>query len=229
MSEQRKDTQRFWWRLHKAIALAPEMSGLLLVRYLQQGTPWTEEQKQALRQVVLKQSAALTWQQFAAVDLIDSGGELTDTLVLLESFAIYIDHRLRSFVEDASRTYRERVVGGALYNFPEASSRVWRYLGAANVMTLALMCFLMQWDLRKYRVLLFPLFFLKSYNATLFLFGYIAAPQYPAFLAVALFDYATSFAFWFFSTRAHRAIQSFDDVQLVPQPAPSNATSLSSK
>jgi hypothetical protein len=126
MSEQRKDTQRFWWRLHKAIALAPEMSGLLLVRYLQQGTPWTEEQKQALRQVVLKQSAALTWQQFAAVDLIDSGGELTDTLVLLESFAIYIDHRLRSFVEDASRTYRERVVGGQAAQTGATASPMYR-------------------------------------------------------------------------------------------------------
>lgn len=126
MSEQRKDTQRFWWRLHKAIALAPEMSGLLLVRYLQQGTPWTEEQKQALRQVVLKQSAALTWQQFAAVDLIELRGELTDTLVLLESFAIYIDHRLRSFVADASRTYRERVAGGQAAQTGATASPMYR-------------------------------------------------------------------------------------------------------
>lgn len=126
MSEQRKDTQRFWWRLHKAIALAPEISGLLLVRYLQQGTPWTEEQKQALRQVVLKQSSALTWQQFAAVDLIELRGELTDTLVLLESFAIYIDHRLRSFVADASRTYRERVAGGQAAQTGATASPMYR-------------------------------------------------------------------------------------------------------
>lgn len=155
--------------------------------------------------------------------------QIAFTLITLNFFLPAISYAVAPEIAAAEFQRINQILGGALYNFPEASSRVWRYLGAANVMTLALMCFLMQWDLRKYRILLFPLFFLKSYNATLFLFGYIAAPQYPAFLAVALFDYATSFAFWFFSTRAHRAIQSFDDVQLVPQPAPSNATSLSSK
>ena len=113
------------------------------------------------------------------------------------------------------------LLGGSSYDFPEAASRLWRYLGAANVMTLGLMCFLLQWDLRKYRVILLPLFFLKSYNATLYLFGYFGAPQYPAFLAVAIFDYITSWAFWFFSTRAHRAIQEVEDEQLIPRPASS--------
>ncbi|MCB9640490.1 MAG: hypothetical protein H6728_06215 [Myxococcales bacterium] len=147
--------------------------------------------------------------------------QLMFTLLTLNFFIPAISYALAPEIVASEFQRINQTLGGALYNFPEASSRVWRYLGAANVMTLALMCFLMQWDLRKYRVVLFPLFFLKSYNATLYLFGYFAAPQYPAFLAVALFDYATSWAFWFFSTRAHKAIQDLEDTQLVPQPASS--------
>lgn len=110
------------------------------------------------------------------------------------------------------------LLGGAPFSFPEAGSRMWRYLGAANVMTLGLMCFLMQWNLRKYFVLLLPLVFLKAYNSTLFLFGFIASPQVPAFLAIAIFDYITSWAFWHFSRRAYHDIQTRENHALLPQP-----------
>jgi hypothetical protein len=107
--------------------------------------------------------------------------------------------------------------GGGAYTAPEPASRVWRYLGAANVMTLGLMCFLMQLNLRRNYVLLGPLTFLKAYNATLFAGGF-AVTGYPAFLAIALFDFLTSAAFVFFSRRAYRAIEGRPDGELVPRP-----------
>lgn len=109
------------------------------------------------------------------------------------------------------------LLGGGPYTAPESASRVWRYLGAANVMTLALMCFLLQLDLRRYFVVLLPLTFLKAYNATLFLVGGLVTGA-PALVAIAIFDYLTSAAFVFFSRRAHAEIRVLDDALLVPRP-----------
>ena len=114
-------------------------------------------------------------------------------------------------------TWLNALLGGAPYTFPEAASRVWRYLGAANVMTLGLMCALLQLDLKRFYPVLVPLTFLKAYNATLFLFGFFAAPQYKVLLAVALFDYLTSAAFVFFARRARGEIEGFSGA-LVPRP-----------
>ena len=109
-----------------------------------------------------------------------------------------------------------KTLGGAPYTFPEAQSRLWRYLGAANVMTLGLMCVMLQVNIRRFYVVLLPLTFLKAYNASLFLFGYIAAPHYPVLLVVALFDYLTSAAFLYFTIRAHRDLKNRSDEELVP-------------
>lgn len=108
--------------------------------------------------------------------------------------------------------------GGPYAHAPgEASSRLWRYLGAANVMTLAFMCLLLQLDLRRnYRVLL-PLLFLKGFNATLFVGGF-ATTRYPAFLVVAFVDFLTTGAFAFFAVRARRDIEARSDGDLVPRP-----------
>lgn len=110
------------------------------------------------------------------------------------------------------------LLGGAPYTFPEEGSRLWRYLGAANVMTLGLMCLLLQVNLRKWRPVLVPLAFLKAYNATLFLSGFVAAPQFPGLLAVALFDYLTTGLFLWFTPRAYAEIQGRPDEELVPRP-----------
>jgi hypothetical protein len=104
------------------------------------------------------------------------------------------------------------ILGGELYVFPEFDSLFWRYLGAANVATLALMCFLLQWDLRKYFPVLVPLTFMKSLAATLWLSGYVQHPEWPGFLAAALLDYVSSAAFVFFATRAYRALEHHPDV-----------------
>lgn len=111
-------------------------------------------------------------------------------------------------------------LGGAPYPFPEAQSRIWRYLGSSNVMTLALMCFLLQVNLRRYRPILGTLIFLKMGTATLMLAGFLAAPQFPGLLAVAVLDYVTSAAFAYFAGGAHRAIAEVPDEDLVPAPQP---------
>lgn len=111
------------------------------------------------------------------------------------------------------------LLGGVAYQVPEAQSHFWRYLGTANVAALAFMCFLLPYDLRKYRPVLVPLTFLKATAATLWLVGYLQAPQYPAFLAAAVLDYVTSACFVYFAGRAHSAIRDVPDAALVPRPA----------
>ena len=110
------------------------------------------------------------------------------------------------------------LLGGVAYTFPEAGSRVWRYLGAANVMTLGLMCLLLQVNLRYFRPTLLPLCFLKGYNATLFLAGFLANTGFRGFLVVALYDYLNTWMFWYFARGAHRDIRDRPDAELVPAP-----------
>jgi len=98
------------------------------------------------------------------------------------------------------------LLGGAEYTFPEAQSRVWRYLGAANVMTLGFMCTLLLANLRRFYPVLVPLTFMKGYAALAWLFGWIADPGARFFLAAAVFDALTCCAFVFFATRARRAL-----------------------
>jgi len=110
------------------------------------------------------------------------------------------------------------LLGGDPYLFPEAESRLWRYLGAANVMSLGLMCFLLQLNLRRFQAVLWPLVFLKGYNAFLFLGGFVGTPQYPGFLAVAVLDLATAGLFLLFGLSALRQIRGVSDEDLVPRP-----------
>lgn len=109
-------------------------------------------------------------------------------------------------------------LGGSPYPIDEAASRFWRYLGAANVATLAFMCFLLQWNLRAFLPVLLPLTFMKMVAATLWLAGWTANPEWRAFLAAAILDYATSAAFMYFALRAHSDIRDRSDDELVPSP-----------
>lgn len=110
------------------------------------------------------------------------------------------------------------LLGGAAYEFPEAASRVWRYLAAANVMTLGLSCLLLQLDLRRFYPVLLPLTFMKAYAAICWLVGWMLAPGYRFFLAAAVLDLVTSFAFVWFASRARREIEEVDPAALVPRP-----------
>jgi hypothetical protein len=110
------------------------------------------------------------------------------------------------------------LLGGSAYNYPEAGSRVWRYLAAANVMTLGLSCLLLQLDLRRLYAVLYPLTFMKFYAAACWLVGWIHAPGYRFFLAAAILDFVTCAAFVGFATGAKREIDAHPDRPLVPRP-----------
>lgn len=110
------------------------------------------------------------------------------------------------------------LLGGAEYAVAEPASHFWRYLGAANVATLAFMCLLLQLDLERFAPVLLPLSFMKALAATLWLAGYLAHPEWPAFLAAALLDYLTTGAFIFFAERARRAVVQAPTAPLTPRP-----------
>ena len=128
------------------------------------------------------------------------------------SYTFFPDVAVRSFLDV------NRLLGGDAYPFPEAASRVWRYLGAANVMTLGFMCLLVLLDLRRWFVVVVPLTFMKAYAAALWLAGWIAAPGFRFFLAAAALDFVTSAAFLFFALRARAEIAGVPDEALVPRP-----------
>lgn len=98
-----------------------------------------------------------------------------------------------------------RLLGGGPYTAMAGEhGYVWRVLGACNVMTLALMCFLILIDVRRFYPVLYPLVFMKSTTALAYLGIYLFVYRYPAFPAVALYDGFCIFLMIYF---AHRALQ----------------------
>lgn len=83
---------------------------------------------------------------------------------------------------------------------------VWRVLAAGNVMTLAFMCGLILWDVRKYYLVLLPLVFLKGFSALAYLIVYLVALRYRAFLAVFVLDSVSAWAMVYFASQAHRRL-----------------------
>lgn len=110
------------------------------------------------------------------------------------------------------------LLGGAPYAFPEAGSRVWRYLAAANVMTLGFCCLLLQVNLRRFYPVLIPLTFMKAYAAACWWGGFVAAPGYRFFLGAAVLDTVTCAAFVYFARAARAEIAGRPDADLVPAP-----------
>jgi len=111
-----------------------------------------------------------------------------------------------------------QLLGGGSYTFPEASSRVWRYLAAANVATLGFCCFLLQYNLRRFYVVRVPLTFMKAYAAGSWWVGWALAPSYRFFLAAAILDTVTCAAFIYFPKAALAEIEGRPDGDLVPRP-----------
>lgn len=121
----------------------------------------------------------------------------------------------------AVRTFEEinAVLGGDIYHVPEHRSRLWRYLGTANVAALAFMCLWLQRDLRRHLSTLVPLCFLKTAAAVLLFGAWVATPEHPVFLAGALLDGLTCGLFLLFALPAAAEIERADDGELVPRPA----------
>ena len=80
---------------------------------------------------------------------------------------------------------------------------VWRVLASGNVMTLAFMCGLILWDVRKYFVVLVPLVFLKGFSALAYICVYFFALPYRGFLGIFVLDSVTAIAMVVFARRAH--------------------------
>lgn len=118
----------------------------------------------------------------------------------------------------ASFSQVNNLMGGGAYPFNESDSHLWRHLAAANVMTLGLMCGLLQVNVFRFWPVLLPLTCLKMYAALSFGIDYFFNPGVPLFLGGFLLDGLSSLAFVFFASRARRAGQTYPESELVPQP-----------
>jgi hypothetical protein len=100
-----------------------------------------------------------------------------------------------------------RVLGEGAYPLRSGElGLLWRVLAAGNVMTLALMCGLIAWDLRKYYIVLVPLVFLKGFSAVAYFSVYFVALPYRGFLAIFALDGVTAAAMVIFAREAHRRL-----------------------
>lgn len=100
-----------------------------------------------------------------------------------------------------------RTLGDGLYPMRAGElGYMWRVLAAGNVMTLAFMCGLILWDIRKYFIVLVPLVFLKGFSALAYLGVYLVALPYRGFLAIFVLDSVTAIAMVVFARRAHRML-----------------------
>lgn len=93
-----------------------------------------------------------------------------------------------------------RLLGGGPYPAVE-SGHLWHMLGTGNVFTLALMCGLLLWDLKRFYPVLPALLFLKGFSA-LYALCIAIWNHVPFFYAVFALDGVSSLAMWFFATRA---------------------------
>lgn len=128
------------------------------------------------------------------------------------SYSVSPDTAIAQYV-DANAT-----LGGIPYPFDESQSHLWRYLAAANVMTLGFMCLLLQVSLRRFYPVVVPLLFLKGYATLSWLAGWIVAPEIRVFLGAAILDLLTCVTIAFFAGRAHRDIRDRSDDLLLPRP-----------
>lgn len=98
-------------------------------------------------------------------------------------------------------------LGSGPYPFPgDLGSVTWRILAFGNVMTLALMCALLSWDVRRWLAVLPPLVFMKSAAALGFLLAY-ATTGWRGFAAVFVLDAVSASAMAYFAPRAARSLE----------------------
>jgi hypothetical protein len=133
-------------------------------------------------------------------------------LIPAMSYTFFPDYALAQFQDINAR------LGGMPYPFSETESHIWRYLAASDVMTLGLMCLLLQVNLRWFFPILLPLTFMKGMTAMQFLYGYLTNPHVPGFLAVFCLDGLSALAFVVFARSAYADIADRPDGELVPAP-----------
>lgn len=108
-------------------------------------------------------------------------------------------------------------LGAAHYN-ATPDNVVWRILAVGNVLTLALMCFLLQLNVKRFFPVIIPLVFMKSFSTLANLGAFIGGPShFPGFLAVFLWDGLAVFLFIYFAGRARASVVAGPEVARVPQ------------
>jgi hypothetical protein len=98
-----------------------------------------------------------------------------------------------------------RAMGAGEYPFPE-EGHLWRVLAFGNVFTLGTLTFLMQWNLRKWHVLVPVFTVLKSCSALGYLYVWLVELPYPVFLGVFFFDSLAVFLVVWFGGSAYRSL-----------------------
>ncbi|MCA9523057.1 MAG: hypothetical protein KC609_18910 [Myxococcales bacterium] len=109
-----------------------------------------------------------------------------------------------------------QLLGSTPYSVAEQSF-VWRTLAAGNVFTLATLCFMLSWNIRRFAVLI-PIFIvLKGFSSLGFLYVFAAETGQPLFLAIFFWDALAVFLVWFFGLRALQAVRREPTAELVPR------------
>lgn len=97
-----------------------------------------------------------------------------------------------------------RILGGGAY--PPETGHLWHMLAVGNVMTLAFLCAMLLFGLRRFYAALPALLFLKGFSSVYALFIGLSH-DIPFFVGVFAFDGLTVLAMWYFATRAHHALE----------------------
>jgi hypothetical protein len=129
--------------------------------------------------------------------------QIVYTVLVLNFFLPAVSYVAAPEMTYATLDQVNRLLGGGPYPAVE-SGHLWHMLGTGNVFTLALMCALLLWDLKRFYPVLPALLFLKGFSSLYALFIAIGN-HVPVFYAVFVLDGVTSLAMWFFATRAHAA------------------------
>jgi hypothetical protein len=144
---------------------------------------------------------------------IEATGSTTRTPAMMTAFRVVYAFLVLNFLLPAisyivspETTYGtidsiNRLLGGTA--LAAETGHLWHMLAVGNVMTLAFLCAMMLFDLKRFFPALPALLFLKGFSATYALFIGVAN-GIPFFVAVFVLDGVTTAAMWFFATRAHR-------------------------
>ncbi|MCG3172010.1 MAG: hypothetical protein GMKNLPBB_00155 [Myxococcota bacterium] len=94
---------------------------------------------------------------------------------------------------------------------------IWRVLASSNVLTLGLMCLLLQINVRRFFAVLWPLVFMKGSTSLAFLgFFLFDASHWPGWLLIFCWDGLATFIFLWFAPKARRAAVQAAPGELVP-------------
>jgi len=111
----------------------------------------------------------------------------------------------------------DQFLGGKGELFPPGDNPLWRFLGVGNVLTLSLMCFMLQLNLKRFYPVLIPLTVMKLIVAISWASVYVLHLEHPFFGVASLLDFVTGTVFVIFTTKAYRDLDHHPEELLVPR------------